>query len=126
MTSVDSKAIRAITQELTLLKVTDSDGQSISRTVKLIRSTLTWLEMISMTPPDAFIIVYNILETCTVPDFLLFLKTLTTNAMLNKTRLNVEELLLQAEDYCRTLILTKRWDAPRHQASSFQVQRNTR
>ena len=126
MTSVDSKAIRAITQELTMLKVTDSDGQSISRTVKLIRSTLAWLEMASMTPPDAFIIVYNILETCTVPDFLLFLKTLTTNAMLNKHTLNVEDLLLQSEDYYRTLILTKRWDASRHQVSSFQVQRNTR
>ena len=69
---------------------------------------------------------HPISRSLAVPDFLLFLKTLTTNAMLNKTRLNVEDLLLQAEDYYRTLILTKRWDAPRHQASSFQVQRNTR
>ena len=126
MTSVDSKAVRAITQELTSLKVTDSDGQSISKIVKLIRSTLGWLAMVNMTPPDIFAITYNILETCTVPDFLLFLKTLTTNAMLNKHKLQVEDLLLQAEDYYRSLIIAKRWNATSHQASSFQVQRATR
>jgi hypothetical protein len=84
MTSVDLKAMRAITQELTSLKISNSDGQSISKIVKLITSTLGWLTMTNMTPPDIFTIIYNILETFTVPNFLLFLKTLTTNAMLYK------------------------------------------
>jgi hypothetical protein len=126
MTSVNLKAVRAITQELTSLKVTNSDGQSISKTVKLIRSTLGWLAMANMTTPDIFTIIYNILETCTVPDFLLFLKTLTTNAMLNKHKLEVEDLFLQAEDHYCSLIIATRWNATSHQASSFQVQRAMR
>ena len=124
MTSVDARAIRAITQELTSLKVTDSDGQSIARTAKLIRSTLTWLEMVNMIPPDAYAIVYDILETCTVPDFLLYLKTLSTNAALNQTKLSIEELLQKAEEMFRILILSKKWDITSHQGSTFQVQQS--
>jgi hypothetical protein len=40
MTTVDSKAIQAITQELTNLKITDQEGESIARICKLIRSTI--------------------------------------------------------------------------------------
>ena len=125
MTSVDAKAVRAITKELTDLKVTDSDGQSIARTVKLIRSTLTWLEMVNMSPPDTASIVYDILETCTVPDFLLFLKTMTTNASLNRSTISTEDLLQKAEEQYRILILTKKWDTYNiGSPSSFQVQRS--
>ena len=64
MTTVDSKAVRAITQELTSLKVVDQEGQSIAKTAKIIRSTIIWLEMVRMLPPDIDAIVYDILETC--------------------------------------------------------------
>ena len=83
MTDVDSKSIRGITQELTSLKVTDQEGQSISKICSIVRSTHIWLEMVLMVPPDIDAIVLDILETCTVPDFQLFLKTLSTNATLN-------------------------------------------
>ena len=75
MTTVDSKAVRAITQELTSLKVPDHEGQSISKVAKYVRSTIIWLNMVSMLPPDIDAIVYDVLDTSTVPDFQLFLKT---------------------------------------------------
>ncbi|KAI2489482.1 hypothetical protein MHU86_25099 [Fragilaria crotonensis] len=123
MTTVDSKAVRAITQELTSLKVVDQEGQSIAKVAKIIRSTIIWLEMVNMLPPDIDAIVYDILETCTVSDFQLFLKTLSTNASLNRVRLSVNDLLNNAEEHYRSLILSKRWDAVGHQGSSFQAQR---
>jgi hypothetical protein len=46
-----------------------------------------------MVPPDIDTIVLDILETCTVPDFALFLKTLSTNASLNRVTLTHTELL---------------------------------
>jgi hypothetical protein len=46
-----------------------------------------------MVPPDIDTIVLDILETCTVPDFALFLKTLSTNASLNGVTLTHTELL---------------------------------
>lgn len=124
MTTVDSKAVRAITQELTSLKVPDHEGQSIAKIAKIVRSTIIWLEMVNMLPPDVDAIVYDILETCTVPDFQLFLKTLSTTASLNRTPLSANELLNRTEEHYRTLILSKRWDAVGHQGSSFQAQRN--
>lgn len=123
MTTVDSKAVRAITHELTSLKVVDQEGQSIAKVAKIIRSTIIWLEMVNMLPPDIDAIVYDILETCTVSDFQLFLKTLSTNASLNRVRLSVNDLLDNAEEHYRSLILSKRWDAVGHQGSSFQAQR---
>ncbi len=75
MTDVNSKTIRGITQELTALKVINQEGQSIAKTASIIRSTLIWLEMVNMVPPDIDAIVLD-METCTVPDFALFLKTL--------------------------------------------------
>ncbi|KAI2499876.1 hypothetical protein MHU86_14614 [Fragilaria crotonensis] len=123
MTDVDSKAIRGITQELTALKVTDQEGQSIAKTASIIRSTLIWLEMVKMVPPDIDAIVLDILETCTVPDFALYLKTLSTNASLNGVILTYVELLERTENHYRTLVITKKWDAVGHQGSSFQAQR---
>jgi hypothetical protein len=123
MTDVDSKAIRGITQELTSLKVTDQKGQSIAKTASIIRSTLIWLEMVRMVPPDIDAIVLDILESCTVPDFALFLKTLSTNASLNGLMLTHTDLLEKAENHYRALIITKKWDAVGHQGSSFQAQR---
>lgn len=123
MTTVDSKAVRAITQELTSLKIVDQEGQSIAKTAKIVRSTIIWLEMVNMLPPDIDAIVYDILETCTVADFQLFLKTLSTTANLNKVPLSAIHLLDKAEEHYRALIISKRWDAIGHQGSSFQVQR---
>jgi hypothetical protein len=82
MTDVDSKAVRAITSEITSLKIPDLEGQSIANAASTIRSTLIWLEMVKMVPPDIDAIIYDILDTCTVPDFQLYLKTLITNASL--------------------------------------------
>ena len=123
MTDVDSKAVRGITQELTMLKVTDQEGQSIAKTASIIRSTMIWLEMVRMVPPDIDAIVLDILETCTVPDFALFLKTLSTNASLNGMTLTHTDLLDKCENHYRTLVITKKWDAVGHQGSSFQAQR---
>jgi hypothetical protein len=126
MTTVDSKAIRAITQELTNLKVPDQEGESIIKICKLIRSTILWLDMVNMTPPDLYAIVYEILESCTVPDFRLFLNTFTTNATLNQTVITTEELLNKSEEQYRLLILSKKWNSTQTSSSSFQVQRHTR
>ena len=123
MTTVDSKAVRAITQELTSLKIVDQEGQSIAKAAKIIRSTIIWLEMVNMLPPDIDAIIYDILETCTVPDFQLFLKTLATTAILSRTPLSAADLLNKAKEHYRTLIFSKRWDAVGHQGSSFQAQR---
>jgi hypothetical protein len=44
--------------------------------------------------PDFSTIVYEILETCTISDFRLFLKTFATNASLNDIMIiSIEELL---------------------------------
>jgi hypothetical protein len=126
MTTVDSKAIRAITQELTNLKMPDQEGESIAKVCKLIRSTILWLSIVQMVPPDIYAIVYDILETCTVPDFSLFLKTYATNATLNGIQPSVEELLIKAEEHYRTLILSKRWNVSSSIGSSFQTQRSSR
>ncbi|KAI2489169.1 hypothetical protein MHU86_25427 [Fragilaria crotonensis] len=111
MTTVDSRAVRVITHELTSLKVVNQEGQSIAEVAKIIRSTIIWLEMVNMlVPPDIDAIVYNILETsCTVSDFQLFLKTLSTNASLNRVCLSVNDILEKAEEHYRSLILSKRW-----------------
>ena len=124
MTDVDSKAVRAITQEFSSLKVTDHDGQSIAKVAKIIRSTIIWLEMVQMLPPDIDAIVVDILETCTVPDFLLFFKTLCANANLNGIKLTAEALLVKSEEHYRVLILSKRWDAIGHQGSTFNASNN--
>ena len=121
MTNVDSKAVRSITQELSSLKVTSHDGQSIAKVAKIIRSTIIWLEMVQMLPPDIDAMVVDILETCTVPDFQLFFKTLCANASLNNIKLSVEVMLSKAEEQYRFLILAKRWDAIGHQGSTFSV-----
>ena len=123
MTDVDSKAVRGITQELTSLKLTDQEGQSIAKIASIIRSTIIWLEMVKMVPPDIDAIVLDILETCTVSDFQLFLKTLATNAALNGIKLSYVTLLDKAETHYRTLIVSKKWDAAGHQGSTFQAQR---
>ena len=122
MTDVDSKAVRAITLELTSLKVTDQDGQSIAKVASIIRSTMIWLEMVNMLPPDIDAIVLDILETCTVSDFQMYLKTLAANASLNGIKLTSSTLLDRSEHHYRTLILSKKWDAAGHQGSSFQGQ----
>jgi hypothetical protein len=121
MTNVDSKAVRSITRELSCLKITDHDGQSIAKVAKIIRSTIIWLEMVQMLPPDIDAMVVDILETCTVPDFQLFFKTLCANASLNNMQLSVESMLARAEEHYRFLILAKRWDAVGHQGSSFNA-----
>jgi hypothetical protein len=79
--------------------------------------------MVNMVPPDIDAIVLDILETCTVPDFQLFLKTLATNAALNGIKLSYVILLDKAETHYRTLIVSKKWDAAGHQGSTFQAQR---
>jgi hypothetical protein len=122
MTSIDSKAVRAITQELTTPKVPDHVGQSITKVAKYVRSTIIWLEMVSMLPPDIDVIVYNILDTSTVLDFQLFLKTLSANASLNGFKFTAATLLNKAKEHYQTLILSKRWDAVGHQGSLFQGQ----
>ncbi len=99
MTDVDSKAVRAITRELTSLNVTDLEGQSIAHVARTIWSTIIRLEMIKMVPPDIDAIVYDILETCTVPDFQLYLKTLVTNASLNNLSLPYTSLREKAENH---------------------------
>ena len=113
MTTVDSTAVRAITQELTSLKlVVDQEGQSIAKAAKIIRSTIIlWLEMVNILPPDIDAIVYDILENCTVSDFQLFLMTLSITANINRVSLSANDLLDQAEEHYRTLIISKRWDA---------------
>ena len=126
MTDVDSKAVRAITQELTSLKIPDLEGQSIANIASTIRSTIIWLEMVQMVPPDVDAIVHEILETCTVPDFQLYLKTLTTNANLNNLKLSYVTLLEKAETYYRTLIISKKWDSVGSHGSSFQAQQQRR
>ena len=124
MTNVDSKAVRAITRELTSLNVAELEGQSIANVASTIRSTLIWLEMVNMVPPDIDAVVYDILETCTVPDFQLYLKTLITNAALNDLKLSHKTLLEKAENHYRTLIISKKWDAAGPQGSSFQAQQH--
>jgi hypothetical protein len=119
MTSVDSKAIRTITRELTQLKVTDQEGQCIAKVVKLVRATTIWLDMVNMKPPDIDYIVFDIMQTCTVPDFVLFLKTLETTASLNKVRLNADDILNKCEEQFRILSIMKRWDAVNHRGSTF-------
>jgi len=91
MTTLDSKAVCAITNELTSLKVIDQEVQLIARISKLIQHTIIWLTIVKMLPPDLYAIVYDTLETCTVPNFQLFVKTLPTNATLNRTTIHVEE-----------------------------------
>jgi hypothetical protein len=125
MTAVNSKAVRAITQELTSLKIVDKEGQSIAKAAKIIRSTVIWLEVVSILPPNIDAIVNDILETYTVADFQLFLKTLSTTASLNRVHVSASDLLDKAEDHYCALILSKRWDAVGHQGSSFQVQRTS-
>ena len=75
-----------------------------------------------MLPPDINAIMYDILETCAVPDFQLFLKTLSANVSLNGVILSSTAILDKAEEHYRFLILSKRWDAVRHRGSSFQGQ----
>jgi hypothetical protein len=77
--------------------------------------------MVQMLPPDIDAMVVDILETCTVPDFQLFFKTLCANASLNNMQLSVESMLARAEEHYRFLILAKRWDAVGHQGSSFNA-----
>jgi hypothetical protein len=120
---MDSKAVRGITQELTSLKLTDQEGQSIAKIASIIRSTIIWLEMVNTVPPDIDAIVLDILETCTVPDFQLFLKTLATNAALDGIKLSYVILLDKAKIHNRALIVSKKWDAAGHQGSTFQAQR---
>ena len=124
MTDVDSKAVRAITQELTALKIPDLEGQSIANAASTIRSTVIWLQMVNMVPPDIDAIVYDILETCTVPDFQLYLKTLSTNASLNNLKLTHNILLEKAEAHYRTLIIARKWDSAGSHGSSFQAQQH--
>jgi hypothetical protein len=124
MTDVDSKAVRAITSELTSLKIPDLEGQSIANAASTIRSTLIWLEMVKMVPPDIDAIIYDILDTCTVPDFQLYLKTLITNASLMNLRVNHITLLEMAETQYRTLIISKKWDAAGPRGSVFQAQQH--
>ena len=63
MTKVDSKAVRAITQELTSMKTPKLEDHSIANAASMIRSTIIWLEMVNAVPPDIDEIVNNILET---------------------------------------------------------------
>ncbi len=96
MTDVDSKAVHGITQELTSLKLADQEGQSIAKITSTICYTIIWLEMVEMVPPDIGAIVLDILDTCTVPDFQLFLKILATNAALNGIKISYVTLLNKA------------------------------
>jgi hypothetical protein len=119
MTSVDSKAGRTITRELTQVKVTNQEGQCITKMVKLIRATIIWLDMVNMTRPDIDYIVYGIMQTCTVPNFILFLKTLETTASLNKVRINANDTLNKCKEQYHILLIMKRWDAVNHHGSTF-------
>jgi hypothetical protein len=114
-----SMAIGAITQELTLLIVPSQDRQSIIRIFKILRSAFNWLDTVRMLPSDITAIAFDVFETCTVPDFQLFLKTILTNSTLNGLELDFVSHLNKAEEHYRTLILSKRWDAVGYQWSSF-------
>jgi hypothetical protein len=62
-----------MSQELTSLGISTKEGQSTAQIVKIICSTIHWLEMVNMLPLDI-----DFLESCTIPDFSLFLQTLST------------------------------------------------
>jgi hypothetical protein len=67
--------------------------------------------MTKMLPPDLDAIAYNRLETCTVPNSQLFLKTLSKNEALNIMVLSAKNLLRKSKESCHDLILAKRWIA---------------
>jgi hypothetical protein len=119
MTSVDLKAVRTITRKLTQLKVTNQEGQCIAKVVKLIRATIIWLDMVNMKPPDIDYIVNNILQICTVPNFILFLKALETTASHNRVRLYANDILNKCKEQYHILLIMKRWDAVNHCGSTF-------
>jgi hypothetical protein len=54
--------------------------------------------MIKMVPPNIDAIVYDILKTCTIPDFQFYLKTRVTNAL----------LLEKVENHYQTLSVSKK------------------
>ena len=122
MTTVDPKAVCAVTQELTNIRIPDLEEGSIAKACKLIRRTLIWLNMIKMLPPDINTIIYDTLETCSVPDFRLFLETYHTNSKLNGTEISVEELLGKTEEQYRILILSMKWNPSKPTSSPFQLQ----
>jgi len=111
MTEVNPKTIRAITVELSSIRIVDIEGQSISNVVAKIRATRMWLEMVGSLPHDFMTIVMTIFETCTVPQFELFVSTFLTNAELSSKELEVENVLEIFEGQYRKLVLAHKWDA---------------
>jgi hypothetical protein len=111
LTSSSPDAIRKVTQNIVDLKLDKFEGESIPMVCKSIRACFKWLDMVHKMPIDPETIVVNILETCTVPEYLRYLETLKVHAELNpNVQLSVDYLLTKSEEKYRELVLMSKWD----------------
>jgi hypothetical protein len=121
ITTIDDTIVRAITTELVQLDISNTPGQSIAVIVTRIRAAITWLNMATMLPPDILAIVKKIMKTCTVPDFLLYVTSLLTNAELNAKVLTTDEFLGACEAKYAALVLAGDYDLSTSGGSSFNA-----
>jgi D-alanyl-lipoteichoic acid acyltransferase DltB (MBOAT superfamily) len=70
ITSSSAGAVLKVTQNLVNLTMDKFAGESIPMACKSIRACFKWLDMVHKMPADPESIVLNILETCTVPEYL--------------------------------------------------------
>jgi hypothetical protein len=121
ITTIDDTIVRAITTELVQLDISNTPGQSIAVIITRIRAAITWLNMAKMLPPDILAIVKKIMKTCTVPDFLLYVTSLLTNAELNAKVLTTDEFLGACETKYAALVLSGDYDLSTSGVSSFNI-----
>jgi hypothetical protein len=62
--------VRKVTQNIVDLKMDKFVGESLRMAYKSIRVSFKWLRRVRKMPADPDTIVMNILETCTVPEYL--------------------------------------------------------
>jgi hypothetical protein len=122
ITTIDDTIVRATTTELVQLDISNTPGQSISTIiVTRIRAVITWLDMAKMLPPDILAIVKKIMKTCTVPDLLMYVTSLLTNAELNYKVLTTDEFLGSCEARYASLMLSGDYDLSTSGGSSFNA-----
>jgi hypothetical protein len=121
LTSSSPDAVRKVTQNIVKQKVDKFEGESIP----CICAGSKWLDMVSKMPVDPETILIEILDSCTVPEFLQYFESLKTHAELSPgIDLDVEYLFTKAEDKYCDIVLTSKWDISGTNAM-FNLSRNT-
>lgn len=97
ITAISDEAARTLTTKITMLKLTDLDGENVPRTVSFIRGAMALFKNANKMPPDMVEKICDIMKTSSVEDFNDLFKHAKRAMIWDRKEYTADELLNKAE-----------------------------